>query len=639
MGWTLTGYSVAAFAAAGLSAVLGVLAARTRREPYTRTFVVMMGALALWAGAYGVQWGFADATRQITWFRVGIAVGAVVPTLWFLYALQYAGEGDRLDRRWLAVSAVEPTVVALLAVTDGRHELLFGAPRIAPLGESLPVFGSAATLVAGGTDTPPSVVVDVTLGPAFFVHAAYSYVLVGIGVLLVGRLIRSQSSLLTTQASLLAAGAVPPLVANLSYTLGVSPVANLDTTPLAFTLTSTVWALALFQFDLLDRAPAAQRRAMRDVGDGLIVTDERGTVVEVNEIVRRALDPPPTVGESIDPYLPSEDADVTALDGTLASAVIENRRRVYDLRVTALDDERGRTAGHAVIARDVTERHASRERLEVANRVLRHNLSNDMNLIVGHARRIESTAVDEAAVEAARTIRTTGTELVDVSEKAREMVSFAEYHEDPVAIALGPPTERVVGEFRESHPDATVSVTVPAGVRAVVGSEAAYETALANLVENAVEHNDRAEPTVAVVADVDDDTVRVCVRDDGPGIPEMERRTLEDGSERPLRHGSGLGLWLAHWTVTAVGGSLDVSEREPRGSEVALCLPLGDHPGDETDTEATSVAAGDDDHGRVDDRERADDAERVDGESATSAAATTDADGLDEDASPDTATD
>ena len=64
--------------------------------------------------------------------------------------------------------------------------------------------------------------------------------------------------------------------------------------------------------------------------------------------------------------------------------------------------------------------------------------------------------------------------------------------------------------------------------------------------------------------------VDVTVSDNGPGIPETERAVFRAGSETDLRHGSGLGLWLAYWAVTSVGGDLSFADRDPRGSRVTL---------------------------------------------------------------------
>ena len=116
---------------------------------------------------------------------------------------------------------------------------------------------------------------------------------------------------------------------------------------------------------------------------------------------------------------------------------------------------------------------------------------------------------------------------------------------------------------------------------AVVAGEA-LPTALVELIENAVVHNDDPEPTVRVTADtgranVANDTGRfhprdpvvVRVADDGPGIPEDERTVVAgDADVSALTHSDGLGLWTAVRIVEAYGGTLEVDDREGGGTVV-----------------------------------------------------------------------
>lgn len=559
MAWTVTPYSLGAFLAAGLSALLAFTAVRNRSEPSAEPFAALMIALGAWSGLYGIQLGFDSVVGQVVWFRSATAIATVVPTLWLLFTLRYSGVIERLSRTHVRLLTVEPAVVLLLVLTNWAHGLFWESPTLATVGQ-YPIL-------------------DIALADVYFVHIVYSYVLIVVGTVLLGRVVVSGSSIVTRQASLLIVGTVPPTAVNAAYTLGVSPLPNLDVTPFAFVVTGVVWSLALFQFDLLDRSQIAQRRVIHDAGSGLIIFDEAGVVVETNDIARDVFDPSPSVGDPVGPLLTDGGSDPTTLDGKVETAVIDDRKRVYDLDVTPLEDHRDRTTGHVLVARDVTERHAYEQRLEVANRVLRHNLSNDMNLVVGHARQLEDGVDDERLATAARTIRETGTELIDASEKAREMIHFEEDGEEPVEIDVCRPTLRVVTEFRDTHADATFTLETPDSAQAVVGSERNYLTALRNLVENALEHHDSETPNVTVRIETDEDHTHVCVEDDGPGVPEMERTTFETETETPLRHGSGLGLWLAHWTVTAVGGDLSFTDREPRGTEVTLSFPTDDGDG------------------------------------------------------------
>jgi signal transduction histidine kinase len=50
-----------------------------------------------------------------------------------------------------------------------------------------------------------------------------------------------------------------------------------------------------------------------------------------------------------------------------------------------------------------------------------------------------------------------------------------------------------------------------------------------------------------------DDRVTVRVEDDGPGIPDDELGVVTEGEETPLKHGSGLGLWIVQWGCRWLG--------------------------------------------------------------------------------------
>jgi signal transduction histidine kinase len=102
-------------------------------------------------------------------------------------------------------------------------------------------------------------------------------------------------------------------------------------------------------------------------------------------------------------------------------------------------------------------------------------------------------------------------------------------------------------------------------------------SAVDNLVENAIEHNDRERPHVQVTverATTDGVShVEIRVADDGPGIPDTDRRLLVGDPDARLEEATGLGLWLVNWIVTESGGSVSYAPNEPRGSVVTVRLP------------------------------------------------------------------
>ena len=87
------------------------------------------------------------------------------------------------------------------------------------------------------------------------------------------------------------------------------------------------------------------------------------------------------------------------------------------------------------------------------------------------------------------------------------------------------------------------------------------ETALRELLDNAANHAGDA-PSITLTVQAKNRKVQVRVTDDGPGLPEQDRAVLLSGTETPLVHGNGLGLWLTHWIVESLNGTLRLNESD-----------------------------------------------------------------------------
>jgi signal transduction histidine kinase len=226
-----------------------------------------------------------------------------------------------------------------------------------------------------------------------------------------------------------------------------------------------------------------------------------------------------------------------------------------------------------VVFRDVTDRRAYEQRLEVANRVLRHNLRNDMNLVQGVADRIESGASDDLEADA-RLIRQRADRVVELGEKARVMTRT-----DPASSVSGrtldltQPAQQVLERFEADDPTVRFERSLPETLPAVVTDESALLTALQELVENAIEHNDTDDRLVRIEGEHAGTSVSLRVVDNGPGVPDAERDVLQSGTETPLHHGGGMGLWLAYWSTQAAGGELSIEQCTEEGSVVELRFP------------------------------------------------------------------
>jgi signal transduction histidine kinase len=103
----------------------------------------------------------------------------------------------------------------------------------------------------------------------------------------------------------------------------------------------------------------------------------------------------------------------------------------------------------------------------------------------------------------------------------------------------------------------------------------AVEQVLDNLLENAI----RASPpdsTIAVSVRHEDGVARVDVADSGEGLSDVDKRHAVERFWRAdaSTEGTGLGLAIVVQLIEAAGGSLRLSDNDPRGLIVTFTLPL-----------------------------------------------------------------
>ncbi|MFC7255779.1 PAS domain S-box protein [Haloplanus litoreus] len=240
------------------------------------------------------------------------------------------------------------------------------------------------------------------------------------------------------------------------------------------------------------------------------------------------------------------------------------------LEIAPVRDDAGAVVNYIGFQQDVTGRKERQRQLEVLDRVLRHNLRNDMNVVRGRAETIHAETSGEVAASAEKIVDTSD-QLIELAEKERQITELLREHPAHDQIKVCDRVQDVVSSVGSEHPDATIAVECPDGV--TVEAMPQFGQAITELVTNAVIHNDSPSPEITVTVTQTDETVRIAIADSGPRIPEMERDLLVDQPEQtPLYHGSGLGLWLVKLITARSGGTITVEENSPAGNIVRIEL-------------------------------------------------------------------
>ena len=267
----------------------------------------------------------------------------------------------------------------------------------------------------------------------------------------------------------------------------------------------------------------------------------------------------------------------------------QSGRTVYvDMRVVPIYnprvDRNSRTpadiVGMQVMVRDASQRRQREGLISVINRVLRHNVRNELTVIGGRA---EMLAADpDGDVESnAETIIRAADRLLNITESAREIEENRDLSPKLESIDLVPIMTHSVSRLEAAYPNAVVTTALPETV--VAETLPQVETAVWELLENAAKHTG-PRPAIDVTVTARDEQVLITIADAGPGLPENERQVLADGREEALVHGQGLGLYLAYWVITNLDGEIAVPRSES-GTTVAITLPAAsDSPSDQSDS-------------------------------------------------------
>lgn len=231
----------------------------------------------------------------------------------------------------------------------------------------------------------------------------------------------------------------------------------------------------------------------------------------------------------------------------------------------------GEKRGYSGIFVDLTERRQYEKALQVIYRVLRHDLKNEMNLILGYLETLEAELPDEDH-ERVKRVEDLGQRLIRRADKARslEELLYEGFEQPNRSIVLDTVIERGLETIRQRFSSANI-VVGPLPSTEVVGNDL-FETVIESVVENAIIHN-RQPPRIELTVEETDRTVIVRVADDGCGINDREKRHLFGREEQDeLSHGDGFSLYFVDCVMELYRGSIAVTDNEDGGATFELTL-------------------------------------------------------------------
>jgi signal transduction histidine kinase len=214
-----------------------------------------------------------------------------------------------------------------------------------------------------------------------------------------------------------------------------------------------------------------------------------------------------------------------------------------------------------------------KEMIEMYDRLLRHDLGNDLQVIAGFsdvmARQVDG---DGPAAEHASKIQRTAESAADLVERVGDLVKTLEQEEEPVVRDLEPILTPVVADVAAKFSDLTVEYD-PGDFDYQVYTGDLLDSVFTNLLSNAAVHNDEPVTVRIYAEEPSPNRIVVGIADDGSGVAgEVRDEIFEMGKKGPESDGSGFGLGFVRALTQSYGGTVEVRESDRGGADFRISL-------------------------------------------------------------------
>ena len=287
------------------------------------------------------------------------------------------------------------------------------------------------------------------------------------------------------------------------------------------------------RYDLMERERYYEQ-IINAVSTGIMVVDERGSVLQHNEAALRLLGVEALTFESqVAEKLASDDFSVRE-----TTAMLHNKK----VRILAFSDIRNELSSREM------------ESWTKLIRVLTHEIMNNVAPITSLSETLSHKAKDNEIKEGLAVINSTGKQLLNFVDNYRRMTLIPQ--PQPKLFYVKPFLERMVAISNEYSKSSDISLNIPIPDLLLYADESLIAHVVTNILKNAVEAGATSITIAAYTAP--DDSVCIDISNNGKPIPSEEAQQIFVPFFTTKPTGSGIGLSISRQIMKQSGGSIEL---------------------------------------------------------------------------------
>jgi hypothetical protein len=250
---------------------LGVYSRQFKIQPVQLPFEILMYFCVVWTVTFALDISSDSLAFKIILMKIRFLTIPFISLSLMLIAILFSGHGTWLTKRRMALLLIIPIITVFLALTTEYSTVFRYNYTLVQTAGGFSVLGFANGIWTRG------------------IYLPFNYLEEAVTLLLLLKVIFGGQGLYARQALLFFIAVMIPVIADILFFFGITPVKNYNIVPRTFAFTGILLAIALFQYRFIDIVPVARNTLFERMSDPMLVIDREGRLADFNPAAEKAL--------------------------------------------------------------------------------------------------------------------------------------------------------------------------------------------------------------------------------------------------------------------------------------------------------------------------------------------------------------